>query len=80
LTQEPLGIWSRDWNSEKFIVFTMVVLQKSKQAAKSGDMKRRIGFRLDAWEQGQFEMPAQDARRSAAAQLSRMQGQETEEQ
>ena len=55
LTQELLGIRSRKWNSEKFTVFIMVILQKSKQATKSGDIKRRVGHRLDAWEQGKFE-------------------------
>ena len=80
LMQELLGIKSRKWNSEKFIVFIMVTSQKSKQATKSGDIKRRIGQRLDAWERGKFRVLVQDTERTAAAQLSKMWGQETEEQ
>jgi hypothetical protein len=80
LTQELLGIRSRKWNSEKFIVFTMVILQKSKLATKAGDIKRRISNRMDAWELKKYDMLVQDTHRTATAQLSKMQGKETEEQ
>jgi hypothetical protein len=80
LTQELLGIKERKWNSEKFIVFSMVILQKSKQVTNSGDIKRRITNRLDSWENGKFDMLVQDTHRTAMAQLSKMRGQETEEQ
>jgi hypothetical protein len=80
LTQELFDIRSRKWNSKKFIVFTMVILQKLKQATKAADIKCRICNQMDAWENGKFNMPVQDTHRTAAAQLSKTQREETEEQ
>jgi hypothetical protein len=71
---------SRKWNSEKFIVFTMVILQKSKLATKAGYIKRGISNRMDAWELKKYDMLVQDTHRTATAQLSKLQGEETEEQ
>jgi hypothetical protein len=60
LTQELLDIKERKWNSEKFIVFSMVILQKSKVATKSGAInKRPIANQLDSWKNGKFDMLVQ---------------------
>ncbi len=80
LTEELSGIRARKWNSERFIVFQMVVLQKSKDVKTSGAIRRRLTTRMDSWEAGKFEMLVQDTERTALAQLARVRGVETQEQ
>jgi hypothetical protein len=49
LTKELEGIHSRKWNSEKFLVFQMVILQRSKEVTGvAGNIKRRLSRRMDA--------------------------------
>ena len=47
LSTELEGIVSRKWNSERFIVFQMVVLQKSKLVKTAADIKRCVTTRMD---------------------------------
>jgi hypothetical protein len=60
LTEEINVICGRKWNSERFIVFQMVILQKSKLVTAAGDIKRRLGKWMDNWEVGKFDMLVQD--------------------
>jgi hypothetical protein len=64
------GICHCKWNSERFLVFQMVVLQKSKEVKTASAIRQRITTRLDAWEASKFDMLAQDTERTALAQLS----------
>ena len=74
------GIKSRKWNSEKFLVYQMVILQRSKAVPGAGNIKRRLSKRMDAWEAGKFSMLVQDTERTALAQLAKAQGTSTPEQ
>jgi hypothetical protein len=78
--EELKGVKSRKWNSEKFIVFQLVVLQQSRDVKRSRDVRRQISRRLDAWEKGQFTMLVEDTLRSMEAHLSHKQGTTTPEQ
>jgi hypothetical protein len=80
LTEELKGIRSRKWNSEKFIVFQAVILQRSREVKNAGAIKRRLSNRMDAWEVGKFDMLTQDTERTALAQLARVRGTQTPEQ
>jgi hypothetical protein len=42
-----------------------------KQAKKSGDIKRRICHRMDAWEEGKSDMLAQDTHRTATCRVKK---------
>jgi hypothetical protein len=77
LAKELEGIRSRKWNSERFIVFQMVILQRSKNVSKTGDIKRRLSKRMDSWEEGKIDMLVQDSERTALAQLARLRGEAT---
>ena len=68
------GIKSRKWNSERFLVLQVVILQRSQDVKRSRDVGRRIAKRLDAWEKGQFTMLVEDILRSMEAHLTHKQG------
>jgi hypothetical protein len=74
------GIKSRKWNSERFLVLQVVILQRSQDVKRSRDVGRRIAKRLDAWEKGQFTMLVEDILRSMEAHLTHKQGSTTPEQ
>ncbi len=81
MLDDDLGdIRARKWNSERFIVFQMVILQKSKEVKTSGAIRRQLTMRMDSWEAKKFEMLVQDTERTALAQLARVRGVETQEQ
>jgi hypothetical protein len=44
------------------------------------NLEPQICNRMDSWENGKFDMLVQDTHRTATAQLSKMQGQEMEDQ
>ena len=48
LAEELQGIRDRRWNSEHFIVFQTVTLQRARHVTASQDIQRRIERRLDA--------------------------------
>ena len=60
LAEELRGIRDRRWNSERFIVFQMVTLQRACHVTASRDIRRRIERRLDAWGAGRFAMLVED--------------------
>ncbi len=80
LAEEMSGIRSRKWNSERFIVFQMVILQRSKGVTKAGDIKKRLSNRMDSWEANKFDMLVQDTERTALGQLASRRGRDTPEQ
>jgi hypothetical protein len=58
------------WNSKKFIVFQIVVLQRTRDVRHSRDIRRQISQRMDAWEEGKFTMLVQDTQYTMEANLS----------
>jgi hypothetical protein len=68
------GILAGQWNSERLIVFQLVMLQRSGDVKQSKDVKRRMTKRLEAWSEGKFEMLVQDAEWSLQTHLSTKQG------
>ena len=43
------GVLDRQWNSERFIVFQTVILQRARHVAASQAIFRRIGKIQDTW-------------------------------
>ena len=61
LTDLLEGIYDRRWNSERFIVFQMVILHFSQNSMKEAEDKRkRMSRRMEAWAEGKFNKVAQD--------------------
>ena len=65
LVREMRGVLDRQWNSERFIVFHMVALQRARHVTAYRNIRRRIEKRLDAWEAGHFAMLVEDTLRSS---------------
>jgi hypothetical protein len=61
LALELEGIRQHKWNSERFLVFQMVILQRSKEVKTALAIRQRITTRLDLWEASKFEMLVQEA-------------------
>ena len=60
---EMQGVRDRRWNSERFIVFQTVILQRARHVTKSHAMRRRIEKRLGAWGEGKHAMLVGDTLR-----------------
>ena len=69
----------RRWNSERFIVFQTVTLQRACHVTASRDIQRRIEKRLVPWEAGQFSMLVDDTLRSSTQYLTSVRREETAE-
>ena len=80
LTRELNGVIERSWNAEKFIVFSSVILQRSPDAKRARDIRRRIENRLEAWAQNKFDMLVQDTVRTSKSLISRKKRGMSEEQ
>ena len=79
LVRELRGVLDWQWNSERFIVFHMVALQRARHVTASRDIRRRIEKRLDTWEAGQFAMLVEDMLRSSTQYLTSVLREETAE-
>ena len=79
LAEELRGIRDRRWNSERFIVFHTVTLQRARHVTASRNIRRRIERRLDAWEAGRYEMLVEDTLRSSTQYLAAVCREETAE-
>ena len=64
LVKELRGVCDRRWNSERFIIFQTVALQRARHVTASREIRRRIEKRLDAWEEGHHAMLVEDTLRS----------------
>ena len=69
----------RRWNSERFVVFQTVILQRDRHVTASRDIRRRIEKRLDAWEAGNHKMLVEDTLRSSTQYLTAVRREETAE-
>ena len=74
------GILARQWNTERLIVFQLVILQRSRDVKQAKDIRRRMTKRLEAWSEGKFEMLVQDTERSLKTYLTTKQGNVSKEQ
>ena len=54
------GIRTRQHNSEKFLVFPILVLQKSPTISKTPDVKKRIAHRLSLWKANSYQLLFQE--------------------
>ena len=70
LVRELRGVRYRRWNSEHFIVFQTVTLQRARHVTASRDIRRWIEKRLDTWEAGSYAMLMEDTLRSSTQYLT----------
>ncbi len=54
LSQEFQGVRERKWNSEKALLFPIIILRKPHQKLTSQEIKHRLRFRLNQWKMGNF--------------------------
>ena len=73
------GVLDRRWNSDRFIVFQTVTLQRAHHVTASRDIRRRIEKRLDAWEAGCYKMLVEDTLRSSTQYLTAVHREESAE-
>ena len=64
LTAELTGVRQRRWNTERFIVFLTVTLQHVQHVTKSCEIRQRIDWKVDAWEEGEHRIMVQDTART----------------
>ena len=79
LVGELRGVCDRWCNSERFIVFQKVTLQRARHFTASRDIRRRIEKRLDVWESGRYGMLVEDTLRSSTQYLTTVRREETTE-
>jgi hypothetical protein len=80
LAELILGILDRRINAEQFIVFQMVMLQRSREVTGASAIRRRITRWLDAWKERKFDMLVQSTVRDMESYLSSKQRGVTKEQ
>ena len=61
LAREFLGVRERKWNSERPIVFQMVILQTEQPVRRMKDIRKLLNDRLDLWDQGMYTALANHA-------------------
>ena len=79
LVGELRGIRDWRWNSERFIVFQPLTLQRARHVTESRDIRHRIENRLDAWEAGRYGMLVEDTLRSSTQYFTAVCREETAE-
>ena len=67
LAEEWRGVISRNWNSERPLVFTHVFLTKTLGVRQAREIRARIPRRMDLWERGQHVGLVGDAEAEGAA-------------
>ena len=80
LAAELSGVTERRWNSERFIVFQAVILQRSAEVKQAKDIRERIQWRMKEWKAGNFDMLIQETVRTSLGLLSDIRQGQYEEQ
>ena len=80
LVVELEGVLDRKWNSEKFLIFQIVILQKTKDVKGNAAIGRRISRRLDQWERGEFGSLVRTTENTAFASISTIRGKDDDVQ
>ena len=70
LTEELTGVLQSLWNTERFIVFQMVIFQNACHVTDSSEIRWINDRRLDTGKAGEFEMLAEDTAFTCAHYLS----------
>ena len=70
VADELKGVVQRSWNSERFVVFQAVILQRSPDVKRARDIRRRIEIRLRHWREKQFTMLIKDTVQTSRALIS----------
>jgi hypothetical protein len=70
LTEIIEGIISRKWNSERWIVFQVVILQCTREVKGAKDIKERLIRRMDDWKKGNFLQLVQETERDMKTYLT----------
>ncbi len=60
LAEEFQGVRERKWNSEKALLFPIIILRKPHKKLTSQEIKQRLHFRLNQWKLGNFIALATD--------------------
>ena len=76
---EMKGVRDRRWNSERFIVFQTVILQRARHVTASHAIRRQIKKRLDAWGSVKHAMIVEDTLGSCEEYLTADRREETAE-
>ena len=76
---EIKGVRDRLWNSEHFIVFLTVILQRARHVTASQSICQSIGKRLDAWAEGKHSMMLEYTLRACREYLAIARREETAE-
>ena len=79
LGAELQGVRDRRWNSERFIVFQTVILQRARHVTASHAIWRQIEKRLEAWGGGRHAMLVGDTLRSCEDYMTTARREETAE-
>eukprot|EP00978_Attheya_sp_CCMP212_P042445 scaffold258630_cov55-Attheya_sp.AAC.1 len=69
LVDELEGIRKRKWNSDRFIVFQMVILQRTKNVIWAKYICARIQNHLKSWKAGHYNMLVQETAQEAIATM-----------
>eukprot|EP00957_Ditylum_brightwellii_P206608 15349189-Ditylum_brightwellii.AAC.2 len=54
------GVVERQWNAERFIVYTAVILQRQKGVRSYHDVRRRMKHWMDLWDKGDYTALVED--------------------
>ena len=60
LSEEFAGIEAREWNSERPLVYVMVILQKDDGVRRAKDIRARLLQRMNLWEEGEWALLVDD--------------------
>ena len=55
LAREIAGVRQRKWNSERFLVYSAVILQTTPGTMRAQDIRKRLTQRMDLWDQGRYD-------------------------
>ena len=64
LVEELCRVQDRLWNSERFVVFQTLILQRARHVPASQSIRRRTKKILDTWEAGRHRMLIEETLRT----------------
>ena len=79
LVEDLHGVQDRQWNSERFINFQTVILQRARHVAASHAIQRRIEKRIDALVAGRHRMLLEETLCTCAQYLTAARREESDE-
>ena len=70
--EELEGVEGSQWNSERFIVFQAVVLQRTTDIRQASDIRQRVKRQIVDWRAGPYLMLVEDMTRTSRAMVLKM--------